>query len=110
CDIAETLAKKEAEISEMKSKIQHAEIDKKLTVSEAIKQIEKERDKLENDLRVKATETQLLEKSIKEQFNNTLMVKDATIKMKDDEIARLKDFKQKLSTKMVGETLEQHCE
>jgi len=61
-------------------------------------------------LRIKETETQLLEKSITEQFTNKLGVKDETIKMKDDEIARLKDFKQKLSTKMVGETLEQHCE
>src|SRR5690606_33044804 len=78
--------------------------------SEAVKLIEKERDNLANDLRIKATETQLLEKSIKEQFTNKLVVKDETIRMKDDEIARLKDFKQKLSTKMVGETLEQHCE
>ena len=94
----------------MKSQIQSAEIQKKLDVSEAIKIIEKERDNLANDLRIKATETQLLEKSITEQFTNKLGVKDETIKMKDDEIARLKDFKQKLSTKMVGETLEQHCE
>ena len=94
----------------MKSQIQSAEIQKKLDVSEAIKVIEKERDNLANDLKIKETETQLLEKSIKEQFTNKLNIKDETIKMKDDEIARLKDFKQKLSTKMVGETLEQHCE
>ena len=75
-----------------------------------MKKIEKERDNLANDLKIKETEKQLLEKSIKEQFTNKLVIKDETIKMKDDEIARLKDFKQKLSTKMVGETLEQHCE
>ena len=109
-DLAEKLAKKETEIAEMKSHIQSAELQKKLDVSEAIKVIEKERDNLANDLKIKETETQLLEKSIKEQFSNKLIVKDETIKMKDDEIARLKDFKQKLSTKMVGETLEQHCE
>lgn len=109
-DLADKLAKKETEIAEMKSRIQNAEMDKRLSVSEAVKLIEKERDTLANDLKVKETETQLLEKSIKEQFNNTLLVKEETIKMKDDEIARLKDFKQKLSTKMVGETLEQHCE
>ena len=45
-----------------------------------------------------------------EKFRNKLVVKDDTIRMKDDEIERLRDFKQKLSTKMVGETLEQHCE
>jgi hypothetical protein len=109
-ELAEKLAKKETEIAEMKSQIQSAELHKKLDVSEAIKIIEKERDNLVNDLKIKETETQLLEKSIKEQFTNKLVVKDETIKMKDDEIARLKDYKQKLSTKMVGETLEQHCE
>lgn len=109
-ELAEKLAKKETEIAEMKSQIQSAEIQKKLDVSEAIKVIEKERDNLANYLKIKETEAQLLEKSIKEQFTNKLVVKDETIRMKDDEIARLKDFKQKLSTKMVGETLEQHCE
>ena len=109
-ELAEKLAKKETEIAEMKAQIQSAEIQKKLDVSEAIKTIEKQRDNLANDLKIKETETQLLEKSIKEQFTNQLGVKDDTIKMKDDEIARLKEFKQKLSTKMVGETLEQHCE
>lgn len=109
-ELAEKLAKKESEIAAMKSQIQSAEIQKKLDVTEALKHIEKERDSLANDLKIKETEKQLLEKSIKEQFANKLVVKDETIKMKDDEIARLKDFKQKLSTKMVGETLEQHCE
>ena len=109
-ELANKLAKKETEIAEMKSQIQSADIQKRLDVSEAIKAIEKERDNLANDLRVKETESQLLGKSIKEQFNNKLIAKDETIKMKDDEIARLKDYKQKLSTKMVGETLEQHCE
>ncbi|CAM3482969.1 DUF2130 domain-containing protein [Aequorivita lipolytica] len=108
--LAEQLAKKEAEISDMKSKIQNAEIDKKLTVGEAIRAIEKERDNLATDLKIKETETQLLEKSINEKFTDKLKVKDEIIKMKDEDIERLKDFKQKLSTKMIGETLEQHCE
>jgi hypothetical protein len=109
-ELFKKLAEKELEISEMKSKIQNSETEKKLEISEAIKTIEKERDNLTNDLKIKETETQLLEKSIKEQFNNQLIVKDDALKMKDEEIDRLKDFKQKLSTKMVGETLEQHCE
>ncbi len=109
-ELAEKLADKEKEIAEMESKIQNAETEKKLEVSEATKKIEKERDDLVNDLKIKETEKELLERSIKEQFANKLIVKDETIKMKDDEIDRLKDFKQKLSTKMIGETLEQHCE
>ena len=108
--LTELQAKSDTELAEMKSKIQNAETEKKLEVSEAIKKIEKERDDLANDLKIKETEKELLEKSIKEQFANKLIVKDETIKMKDDEIDSLKDFKQKLSTKMVGESLEQHCE
>jgi len=108
--LAEKLAKKESELAELKSKIDKAEMDRTLSISEAVKKIEKERDHLANDLKLKEVEKQLLENAIKEQFNNKLIIKDETIKMKEDEIARLKEYKQKLSTKMVGETLEQHCE
>ena len=48
--------------------------------------------------------------SLKQKFSTELQNKDAIIKYKDDEIARVKDMKLKLSTKMLGETLEQHCE
>ena len=109
-NLAQQLSKKESEIAEMKSALQNAETEKRLGITEAIKKIEKERDNLENNLKLKETEKELLEKTIKDQFTNKLMVMNETIKMKDDEISRLKDFKQKLSTKMVGETLEQHCE
>ncbi len=108
--LATKLAEKEREISDMKSKIEKAETEKQLAVSQATKNIEKERNELINDLKIKETEKALLEKSIKEQYANQLITKDETIKIKDEEIARLKDFKQKLSTKMIGETLEQHCQ
>lgn len=108
--LAEQLAKKESEIAEMKSKIDKAEVEKKLTVTEAVKKIEKERDDLANNLKSKETEKQLLEKSLLEKYSADLKTKDDIIKMKDDEIALRKDMKLKLSTKMVGETLEQHCE
>lgn len=109
-ELAKKIAEKESEISEMRSKIQNAEIDKKLKVTEAIKEIEKKRDNLANDLKNKETEKQLLEKSLKEKYSAELKTKDDIIKLKDDEIAFRKDMKLKLSTKMVGETLEQHCE
>jgi len=104
------LSEKENEIEKMNSKIYNAETDKKLAVSDAVKQLEKERDNLANELKLKDTEKELLEKSINEKFHSKLIIMDQTLKLKDDEISRLKDFKQKLSTKMVGETLEQHCE
>ena len=109
-ELADQLARKESEIAEMKSKIQNAEIEKKLTVTEAIKEIEKQRDDLANDLRIKETEKQLLEKSLLEKFSTELKTKDDIIKLKDEEITLRKEMKLKLSTKMIGETLEQHCE
>jgi len=109
-ELTQKITEKDKEIARIKSKIENSETEKKLEISEAIKKIEKERDNLANELRIKETEKELLKKSIEEQFKNKLITKEETIKMKDEEIARLKDFKQKLSTKMVGETLEQHCE
>lgn len=109
-EITEKLTKKDSEIAEMKSKIENAEIDKKLTVTEAVQKIEKERDELANNLKNKETEKQLLEKSLNEKFSANLKTKDDIIKMKDDEISLREDMKLKLSTKMIGETLEQHCE
>lgn len=109
-ELAEKLAAKETEIATMKSKIQSAELQKKLEVSEAIKTIEKERDSLSNDLKNKATEIQLFEKSLNEKYAAQLKTKDDIIKLKDEEITLRKDMKQKLSTKMLGETLEIHCE
>src|SRR6187551_1199608 len=109
-ELAEKLARKDADIAELKSKIEIAEMDKTLSVSEAIKKIEKERSDLANDLKNKETEKQLLEKSLNEKFSAELKTKENIIRMKDEEIALRKDMKLKLSTKMVGETLEQHCE
>jgi hypothetical protein len=108
--LAEQLANKNAEIAAMNSKIENAEMQKKLEVIEATKIIEKERDDLANNLKHKETEKQLLEKSLNEKFSAELRTKDDIIKLKDEEITLRKDMKLKLSTKMIGETLEQHCE
>lgn len=108
--LVEKLASKDREIAEMKSKIDLAEVQKKLTVTEAVKIIEKERDDLANSLRMKETEKALLEKSLNEKFTAELKTKDDIIKLKEEEIVLRKDMKLKLSTKMIGETLEQHCE
>ena len=106
----EILGKKEKEIIEMKSKLENSETEKKLTVSEATKKIEKERDSLINQLKNKGTETELLKKSLNEKHKTEIQSKDDIIRMKDDEITFRKEMKLKLSTKMLGETLEQHCE
>lgn len=104
------LANKDKEIAQLKAKNDNAEIEKKLAVNEAVKTIEKERDDLKNDVKTKDLEKQNLENSLKQQHSTELRSKEEIIKYKDDEIERFKEMKLKLSTKMLGETLEQHCE
>ncbi|MFT5037199.1 MAG: hypothetical protein ACI9VM_000776 [Candidatus Azotimanducaceae bacterium] len=101
--LAETKAEKENEIIKLQAQVDASETEKKLALTEAVNQLEKERDALENKLESKDTEQQLLETSLKEKYT-------AELKNKDETIALYKDMKAKLSTKMVGETLEQHCE
>lgn len=108
--LAESLNEKEAEITKLKAKIENAEVEKKLAVTEALQKIEKERDNLANDLKSKELEMEKNESALKQKFLDDLQRKEEVIKYKDDEIARFKDMKARLSTKMVGETLEQHCE
>lgn len=111
------VSEKEKEILELKARIEKAETEKKLAISEAVQKVEKEKNSIENEkkdlsslLKNKDLEKELSEKSLKEQFNEKLRSKDEIIKFKDEEIDRVKDMKAKLSTKMLGETLEQHCE
>ena len=107
---SEIISKKQIDLAEMKAKVERADLEKKLAVSEALKVIEKERDDLSNSLEIKDTERELLKKSLNEKHLSELQTKDDIIKMKDEEILLRKDMKLKLSTKMIGETLEQHCE
>lgn len=104
------LYERELKIGDLNQAIKTSETQNKHEISKAIKDIEKERDHLKNEISLKDKEMQLKASSIQIDYTNKLQSKDQLIKMKDDEIDRLKDFKQKLSTKMVGETLEQHCE
>lgn len=108
--LAEQLAERENKLAQLKAELDKAEIEKKLLVTEAVQKIEKERDDLVNNIKFKDTEKQLLEKTLVEKYALELKTKDDIIKMKDEEIAFRKDMKLKLSTKMIGETLEQHCE
>jgi hypothetical protein len=102
-ELKNDIARKEAELNELKSKISNAELQKKLAVTEAVTSVEKERDSLSAELKSKEHESQLMATSLKDKY-------ESEMKLKDEAIERLKDMKLKLSTKMVGETLEQHCE
>ena len=109
-ELNEKIAQKDLELTQIKSKLESAEIQKKLSITEAIQQIEKERDALANEVKTKELEKQNLEASLKNKFTSELQAKEEIIKYKEEEIARVKDLKQKMSTKMLGETLELHCE
>ena len=109
-ELANKLAEKQAEITKLSASVALAETEKKLAIAEHVRSIEKERDNLVNELKNKEMEKQLIEKSLIEKHNHELRAKDELIKMKDEEIEMRKDLKQKLSTKMLGETLEKHCE
>lgn len=108
--VSELKAEKDAEIARLQAKVESAETEKRLAVTEAVTKVEKERDELSGILKNKDTEKQLLETSLKERFAAELKTKDDIIRHKDEEIALRKDMKLRLSTKMIGETLEQHCE
>lgn len=96
-------ADKDAEIARLKESLKTADLARQLALKEALGTVEKERDDLKRDLEAKEQEQKLLASSLKEKY-------ETQIKDRDDAIERLKDMKAKLSTKMVGETLEQHCE
>jgi hypothetical protein len=96
-------AKKDAEIQALQAKLDASETARQLAVNEAVGMVARERDDLKSELSLITVKNQLEEKAIKEQF--ALQLRDS-----DAEIARLRDMKARLSTKMVGETLEQHCE
>ena len=96
-------AKKDAEIERLKAELDKTEVSGKLALKEALSEVEKERDDLKRNLASMDSEQKVLENSLKEKY-------ETQIKDRDDTIDRLKDMKAKLSTKMVGESLEQHCE
>lgn len=96
-------ADKDAEIERLKAQIREKDISTKSTIEKEVREIEKERDKLLNDLKNAQLEKQNSENLLRDKYKTQ-------IRDRDDAIERLKDMKAKLSTKMVGETLEQHCE
>ena len=104
------ITKKDMEIARLKAQLDSGEKDKKLAVSEAVQEKEKEiaesREQiyvLTGRIETGEKESQLREKSLKESYEEKL-------KMKDEQIAYYRDFKARMSTKMIGESLEQHCE
>ena len=102
---AEEKSASELELAKEKynSEIKQLKTEQELAISKAVAPIKQERDKFEADLRVKDQENRLQEQAMREKYEGALQ-------LKDEKISQLQDLKSRLSTKMVGETLEQHCE
>ena len=102
-DLQKLKAEKDLEIERLLSTLREKENSVQATVDKAVREMEKERDNLKNDLKNAQLEKQNSENLLKDKYKTQ-------IRDRDEAIERLKDMKAKLSTKMVGETLEQHCE
>ena len=102
-ELQQAEATKDAEIQRLQAKLAAGEVAQKLALTEAVSVVTKERDELKSGLERAALEKQLAETALKDKYETQL-------KDRDGEIVRLRDMKARLSTKMIGETLEQHCE
>ena len=103
------LAQREREIEHLKAQLDKADTEKQLAVARAVQEKERELSekgteiaRLQSDLALQKKEGQLRETNLLEKHKGELQ-------LRDEEIERLKDFKARQSTKMVGESLEQHC-
>ena len=102
-ELQKAAADKDHEIQQLKATLENAEIKQKLAITEALAATERERDTLKNDVERVQLEKQLEERRLRQLYEVQIQDRDAAIE-------RLRDMKARLSTKMVGETLEQHCE
>ena len=112
--LAEAAASKDARIAELEqqaaAQTSAFEAEKQLAVAEARAALERERDALAAQVDLVRAEGERAAGALREEMATKLRAKDELISYKDEEIARYKDMKARLSTKMVGESLEQHCE
>ena len=106
-------SEKNIELIELRTKIEAQETEKQLAVKNAITELEKQSAKLKNELetekKLKQSEIDALSAKYTVKLEEERRMKEVELKMKDETIAQYKDMKAKLSTKMIGESLEQHC-
>ena len=112
-ELAELTSKADKQMAQLKAELASFELQKEIALRDATSAIETERNNLastlETERRLKVLELEQLRTSLEERMRSEVERKNDEIRMKDDAIDRLKDFKTKLSTKMVGESLEEHC-
>ena len=102
-ELQRTAVEKDLQIQALKAQLESFADKQTIELTQVVSSIEKERDQLKNEVEKVQLEKQLAETALRDRY-------EMQIKDRDDAIERLKDMKAKMSTKMVGETLEQHCE
>ena len=101
--VTDLKSKRDVEVAELKAVIASRDTSEALAIAQAVGTVEKQRDQLQADLKLAKAEEEIKASALKDKYENQ-------IHERDEAIERLKDLKAKLSTKMLGETLEQHCE
>lgn len=113
-ELQKSIAERDGKIAELERKLASVDAERELAVERAVSQAERERDEaratLEREQAVRDAEKQQLETAHTLELAQVRKSTEELLRYKDDEIERLKDMKVRLSTKMVGESLEQHCE
>ena len=109
-EVVKAQSELKATIAELKSQLENAETKKALEISEKMKEAESETMKLRSALESKDLKFNMEKSNLEQKHLLELQAKDKLIEMKEEEVERYKDFKQRQSTKMIGESLEQHCE
>ncbi len=112
--LEETQAAARSVADRLRAQLTEQASNAKLEQAQAVQQVERERDEarsqLAQELSVRESEKQTLIAAHKLEMEQTRQNNEAILRYKEQEIERLRDMKARLSTKMVGETLEQHCE
>ena len=101
--VTDLKSKRDVEVAELKAVIASRDTSEALAIAQAVGTVEKQRDQLQADLKLAKAEEEIKASALKDKY-------EKQIQDRDEAIERLKDMKARLSTKMLGETLEQHCE
>lgn len=108
--LSERLAAKESELATLKAQLSNFQTEKTLAITQAVASVELDREALKGALEKKELEKQNLESTLRQEMQSESQRFNAIIQYKEEQIQQAKDMKMRLSTKMVGESLEQHCE
>jgi hypothetical protein len=108
--VSRLTSQKDAELADLKAKLLSTETETKLAIAQAVERVEQERNQLRLELAAKDSDLVLAVATVKGEYETELRSKEEQIAFHKEQVVQYKDFKARLSTKMIGESLELHCE